>query len=118
MNPYYRIKELLDIKQMSVAELERKLDLSNGSLSKWAKSMPNSEPLSKVANYLNVSTDYLLGRTEAMNINNGNNKDEKFVSLFRSITSDLPDDEVENLEDEIEAYLEARRNLLNKRRGK
>ena len=65
MNTYEIIKELVKQRLMTVAQLERTLDLSNGSISKWAKSKPNSEPLEKVADYLNVSTDYLLGRTES-----------------------------------------------------
>lgn len=64
MNTYEIIKELVKQRFMTVAQLERTLDLSNGSISKWAKSKPNSEPLEKVADYLNVSTDYLLGRTD------------------------------------------------------
>ena len=64
MNTYEIIKELVKQRLMTVAQLERTLDLSNGSISKWAKSKPNSEPLEKVADYLNVSTDYLLGRTD------------------------------------------------------
>ena len=64
MNTYDIIKELVKQRLMTVAQLERTLDLSNGSISKWAKSKPNSEPLEKIADYLNVSTDYLLGRTD------------------------------------------------------
>ena len=64
MHTYEIIKELVKQRFMTVAQLERTLDLSNGSISKWAKSKPNSEPLEKVADYLNVSTDYLLGRTD------------------------------------------------------
>ena len=64
MNTYEIINELVKQRFMTVAQLERTLDLSNGSISKWAKSKPNSEPLEKVADYLNVSTDYLLGSTD------------------------------------------------------
>ena len=42
MNTYEIIKTLANDRKMTVAELERKLDLSNGSVSKWAKSTPNS----------------------------------------------------------------------------
>ena len=55
-----------------MAELERKLDFSNGSLRKWGSSMPSGDKIEKVADYFNVSTDYLLGRTNNPNIaNNG-----------------------------------------------
>lgn len=66
MNVYERVKQLAARRKISIAQLERDLDLSNGSLSKWATAKPNSEPLEKVAGYFDVSTDYLLGRTERM----------------------------------------------------
>ncbi|MCT3438423.1 helix-turn-helix domain-containing protein [Limosilactobacillus fermentum] len=63
MNTYEIIKTLANGRKMTVAELERKLGLSNGSISKWAKSAPNSKYLEKVADYFDVSVDYLLGRS-------------------------------------------------------
>ena len=54
MNTYEIIKTLANDRKMTVAELERKLDLSNGSVSKWAKSTPNSKYLEKVADYFLV----------------------------------------------------------------
>lgn len=63
MNTYEIIKTLANGRKMTIAELERKLDLSNGSISKWAKSTPNSKYLEKVADYFDVSVDYLLGRS-------------------------------------------------------
>lgn len=67
-----RIKLLATTHQMTMAELERKLDFSNGSLRKWGSSMPSGDKIEKVADYFNVSTDYLLGRTDNPNIaNNG-----------------------------------------------
>lgn len=64
MGTYDIIKSLAKSRKLSIAELERKLDLSNGSISKWNTSSPNSEPLQKIAAYFSVSTDYLLGRTD------------------------------------------------------
>ena len=59
-----RIKLLAATHQMTMAELERKLDFSNGSLRKWGSSMPSGDKIEKVADYFNVSTDYLLGNTD------------------------------------------------------
>lgn len=64
MNTYERVKELARQRKISIAQLERDLNLSNGSISKWANAKPNSEPLEKVAGYFDVSVDYLLGRTD------------------------------------------------------
>lgn len=65
MTTYGIIRRLVAQRGMSVSELERKLNLSNGSISKWDKNSPNSKPLVKVANYLNVTTDYLLGLSDS-----------------------------------------------------
>ncbi|EGO6558149.1 helix-turn-helix transcriptional regulator [Enterococcus faecalis] len=62
MNTYEIIKELAKRKKMSIRQLEITLGYSNGYFSKWKKVSPNSEGLRKVADYFNVSVDYLLGR--------------------------------------------------------
>ncbi len=66
-----KIKLLASTHQMSLAELERRLDFSNGSLRKWGTSIPSGDKIEKVADYFNVSTDYLLGRTDNPNIAKG-----------------------------------------------
>lgn len=60
---YSRIKELANEKSVSLAQIERTLDFSNGVISSWKKSNASQDKIIKVANYFNVSTDYLLGRT-------------------------------------------------------
>jgi transcriptional regulator with XRE-family HTH domain len=60
---YSRIHELASQKKISLAELERTLHFSNGIISTWKSSNPSIDKISKVANYFNVSTDYLLGNT-------------------------------------------------------
>lgn len=62
-NTVNTIKALCDEKGMTLAELERAVGISNGSISKWTKSTPNSLALTKIADYFNVSIDYLLLRT-------------------------------------------------------
>lgn len=55
---------LADEKKTNFAEIERKVGLSNGQIRRWDKVSPKVENLKKVADYLDVSTDYLLGRTD------------------------------------------------------
>lgn len=59
-----RIDLLISEKKMTRAELERKLNFSHGSLRNWNKSIPSGDKIQKVADYFDVSTDYLLGRTD------------------------------------------------------
>ncbi|WP_314692116.1 helix-turn-helix transcriptional regulator [uncultured Abiotrophia sp.] len=60
----YRVRELITRKHMTIAQLERILDFSGGSIARWDKSRPSVDKLQKVADYFEVSTDYLLGRTD------------------------------------------------------
>ena len=62
-----RIKYLCDEKKVTFAEVERKAGISNGQIRRWDTSSPKTENLQKVADYFNVSTDYLLGRTDKKN---------------------------------------------------
>ena len=61
MSIYQRIQDLAKQKKLTVRDIERALNYANGSLRKW-KDNANSQKLVEVANYLGVSTDYLLGR--------------------------------------------------------
>lgn len=62
MTIYARIKDLADLRKMSIRELENILGFSNGTIRTWKKNAKSSN-LEKVANFFNVSTDYLLGRS-------------------------------------------------------
>lgn len=58
-----RIKDLLDERHQTFAELERKVGIGNGTISRWDISSPKSDTLQQVADYFGVSVDYLLERT-------------------------------------------------------
>ncbi len=54
-----RIKTLIKKQGKTIKEVEKDLNLGNGSISKWDKSSPKLENILKIANYLNTSIDYL-----------------------------------------------------------
>lgn len=61
MNLYEKIKMLCKNRNITVAELERKLDISNGQIRRWKDGkFPTADRLKKVADYFEVSTDSLL----------------------------------------------------------
>lgn len=74
-----RVKLLSNEKKITIAELERKLDFGQGSIRKWDKQSPSAERLNKVADFFDVSTDYLLGRTEKRRYYDLTAKDEKGI---------------------------------------
>lgn len=55
-----RVKEMLAIKGITVAELERRCGLGNGTLRNWSKSYPSADKLQRVAKELGTTMDYLL----------------------------------------------------------
>lgn len=57
---YDKIKNIAEQKNISIYRIEKDLDLSNGSIRKWNSSIPLSQTLKKVADYLNVSMDKLM----------------------------------------------------------
>lgn len=63
-----RIKYLCDERKTNFAEVERKTGISNGQIRRWENSSPKIENVQKVADFFNVSVDYLLGRTDIKSI--------------------------------------------------
>ena len=61
---YEKIKELADKRGISLTKLEEDLGYSRNTLYKLKSQKPNAERISEIADYFNVSTDYLLGRTD------------------------------------------------------
>ena len=55
-----RIKLLADRKKISLPQLEQELGFGNATIVKWDKSTPKADKLKKVANYFNVSMEYLM----------------------------------------------------------
>ncbi len=63
-----RIKELREERGLSQAEVAKAVFGSQSNLAKWEKGtvQPSADFLLKLADFFNVSTDYLLGRTDEL----------------------------------------------------
>lgn len=67
---YDIIKELCKENNISISKLCSEINISSGAIDKWKKgAIPNGETLIKIGNRFNVSTDYLLERTNNPKIN-------------------------------------------------
>lgn len=80
---FERIKDLADKHRISLNDLEDKLGISRNSLYGIKKANPKSDRLQEIADYFNVSTDYLLGRTDNPAIASDSN--ELFSAKGRAI---------------------------------
>jgi transcriptional regulator with XRE-family HTH domain len=54
-----RVQKLLDEKGLSIKQAERESGLSNATIRKWDTQNPSLDSIVKLANYLQVSVDYL-----------------------------------------------------------
>lgn len=66
-----RIKLIAKQRKIKIATMLKECHLSKNALSSMSSggSTPKSENLAKIADYLDCSVDYLLGRTDNPNVN-------------------------------------------------
>ncbi|HAB7413727.1 TPA_asm: helix-turn-helix domain-containing protein [Listeria monocytogenes] len=72
MDVYEIVKILCKENNISLSELEKKLGLTRNTLYKWKTQSPSIERLLLVANYFNVSVDFLVGRQPKADFNDIN----------------------------------------------
>lgn len=113
MTSFERVKDLADKQKISIVELEEKLGFSRNSLYSWKKNKPSVDKLNLVADYFNVSTDYLLGRTN--NPYSGLSPEKKNMTIEEAIDSVMSHDGKEVTENDreilkriAEAYLDGK----------
>lgn len=89
MTIFERLKNLCEEQKISINNLENRLNFGRNSLYAWKKKKPNSVNLEKIADYFDVSTDYLLGRTDKRRYYDLTYKDEHDIEkdLEKMITS-------------------------------
>ena len=65
-----QLRYLRQSKELSQVQLAEKLGVKKQSVSNWENDnvIPSVEMLERIAEYFNVSTDYLLGRENSSNI--------------------------------------------------
>lgn len=102
MNTKEIVKELAAKRKLTIAELERNLNIANGTIGKWGRQNPSIETLQKLADYFQVSVDYLLGREEGSNKTYGARGD--------LLAAHIDDDVSEEDMNDILRYIEYRKN--------
>lgn len=113
---FERIKELAKARGITLGTLEEKLGLSRNSIYTIKNKKPSAERLQLIADYFNVSTDYLLGRTDNPNIANddtiaGYTSDDLRKMAENAKTFDgkpLTEEDIDAIQNIIEIYLRGR----------
>ena len=112
---FEKIKELAKKRGKSLGQVEEDLGYGRNTLYKIKNSTPNAERIAEIANYFNVSTDYLLGRTDNPAIA-GDSKEYKWQGKTLNVEEmasnvmmfggrELTDEKKKNIQSIIEGYL-------------
>jgi Predicted transcriptional regulator len=105
-NTFDTIKSLCKSKGISVPRLEKILDFSPNSLYSWKKATPTIEKLVSIANYFEVSLEYLLGLNEV-------DSPENSFSYENLVQRDISYQNIRLSEEEKELLLSVSFALLN-----
>ena len=83
-----RVQELCKKNSISVSELEKTLGFGNGYISKLGQSTPNTSKIKLIADYFNVSIDYIITGEEKHPILVPKMTDEyyKLISIYSSLS--------------------------------
>ena len=96
-NIYSRIKELCKANKITIRKLEETLGFGNSSINKWKGSVsPSIDKVIKVADYFDVSIDYLTGVSDTPCSLTKFLEDEYLASLIDAV-NDMTDEEKNNM---------------------
>lgn len=114
---FEKIKELCKQRGITLTQLEETLGYSRNTLYKLKTQKPNAERIAEIADYFNVSTDYLLGRTDNPRIASDDTASEYTTEDLRKMARNaktfdgkpLTDEDVDAITNIIEIYLKGRK---------
>lgn len=115
---FEKIKELCQKRGISINSLEETLGYSRNTIYSMKSKKPNAERLQEIADHFNVSTDYLLGRTDNPRIASDASIidtdpiEEQTLVMFRKETEDMSDDEKERFNKALSRMMKTARDLV------
>jgi hypothetical protein len=102
-----------DIK--SVAELERKMDLSNGIISKWEMKKPSTASAQKVADFFKVPLSEVLDDVTDESVTLNKN-DQELLAMFRKETDGMSNEEKQDFQDSLGILMNTAKQIVKRRR--
>ena len=115
-----KIKELAKKRGIPLTKLEESLGYSTNYFYTLKTKTPNSERLQQIADYFNVSTDYLLGRTDNPAIASDDKTNEylcpaetELVAAFRNQTQNMTEEEKVRFNKAIESLMVTAKTLMD-----
>lgn len=110
-----RIFGIMEQKHLKQSDLANYIGVANSSVSDWKKkgSTPSADKIVKISEFLNVSIDYLLGRTDNKNgysnnsnsFNNGDNSTQA-IGDCNNISTNISSSDKNNMYNDIIEHLD------------
>ncbi|MBR3117389.1 MAG: helix-turn-helix transcriptional regulator [Bacilli bacterium] len=101
------LKKLRNERNITQVRLSIAAEVSQETISAYesGKALPSADTLIKIADFLDVSIDYLLDRTDnpIINTNNNINEDDKLLNLYHQLNKEQKKD--------IITYIEIRKQM-------
>lgn len=101
---YDRIKFLANKRKISLNQVEEQMGYSKNTLYKLKYQKPGAERLEQLADYFNVTTDYLLGREKA--------EEDPTQMMFRLNLEGFSEAEKEEMKEELTKFSEMLKNSI------
>lgn len=114
MTAFDILKKLCDEQGISVNTLEERIELSKNTLYSWKKNTPKGSNLVKVADFFEVSTDYLLGRTDKRYLDLNDNTKSDIDNKLQQMLSSLKPEEKEFLIAALDNTIQLAKSLAKK----
>lgn len=117
---FEKVRELARKKGLSLNQVEEKLGYSKNTLYSLKRQKVSSDRLQEIADYFNVSTDYLLGRTDNPAIASDNKAnanlgpaETELVAAFRNQTQNMTEEEKVRFNKAIESLMVTAKTLMD-----
>ena len=125
-----RLREIRLQKNMTQEQIAKKWNLAVSTIGMYERGArePSFETLENIADFFNIDMDWLLGKSNIQNkyqyekniTSNKQNKlsEDELISYFRIDTSDLTDDEITEVREELEKYTDMLKLAIKNKRDK
>ncbi|MBK5076258.1 helix-turn-helix transcriptional regulator [Lactococcus lactis] len=109
---YERLQELIKKSNKSMNQIERELGYPRNTISSYKRQNPSTKRLDELAEYFNVSVDYLLGRTENRK-EDLTDEENDLVRAFRIEAEDMTEEEQAQFNKSLKDMMKIAKDLLN-----
>jgi len=113
-----RLKSLRIERELKQIDLANMLGISRTTYTQYEteKSEPDLETLTKLANFFNVSVDYLLGRTNIRSINETITDNDSMTGSHEHVDEEWTEEELEEIET-FKEFIKMKRGRKAKHKG-